>query len=141
MNFYKRKRRMPTVIIVSLIDIFAILLIFVIVTTTFKRSQPSVVIKLPESSTAAVSAQAEDPKLVVLSISPEGDIRVNNSAPISPGEELTDSLKKIVANGQSLALTADTNAPFGKVVSVMDSLKEAGLKKVSAFTVTKKERH
>ena len=39
-KFYTRPRRMPQVIIVSLIDIFAILLIFVIVTTTFKRDQP-----------------------------------------------------------------------------------------------------
>ncbi len=48
-RFYSRKRRLPTVIIVSLIDILAILLIFVIVTTTFRREQPQVVIKLPES--------------------------------------------------------------------------------------------
>jgi biopolymer transport protein ExbD len=39
-NFYPRRRHMPQVIIVSLIDIFAILLIFVIVTTTFKTAQP-----------------------------------------------------------------------------------------------------
>ena len=56
MKFYTRPRRTPQVIIVSLIDIFAILLIFVIVTTTFKRSQPEVTIKLPESK-SAVSAE------------------------------------------------------------------------------------
>ena len=55
MKFYTRQRRMPQVIIVSLIDIFAILLIFVIVTTTFKREQPAVTIKLPESKTAVAS--------------------------------------------------------------------------------------
>ena len=42
MKFYTRQRRLPTVIIVSLIDILAILLIFVIVTTTFRRDQPEV---------------------------------------------------------------------------------------------------
>ena len=52
MKFYTRPRRTPQVIIVSLIDIFAILLIFVIVTTTFKRIQPEVTIKLPESKSA-----------------------------------------------------------------------------------------
>ena len=52
MNFLPRRRRKPEIIIVSLIDIFAILLIFVIVNTTFRREQPGVTIKLPESKTA-----------------------------------------------------------------------------------------
>ena len=33
MNFYQKRRRRPEVIIVSLIDIFAILLIFMVMTT------------------------------------------------------------------------------------------------------------
>jgi biopolymer transport protein ExbD len=72
MNFYTRKRRMPQVIIVSLIDIFAILLIFVIVTTTFKTAQPEVTIKLPESKTASTAERAQEP--VVLSISESEEI-------------------------------------------------------------------
>ena len=73
MKFYARKRRMPQVIIVSLIDIFAILLIFVIVTTTFRKEQPpSVTIKLPESKTAVALEKAELP--VVLTISEKDEI-------------------------------------------------------------------
>src|SRR5207237_7994764 len=72
MKFYAGRRRMPQVIIVSLIDIFAILLIFVIVTTTFKRVQPEVTIKLPESKTAVAEDSDETP--VVLSISENEEI-------------------------------------------------------------------
>ena len=36
-----------------------------------------------------------------------------------------------------LALNADTDAPFGAVIHVMDALKEAGVKNVPAFTETK----
>src|ERR1043166_173015 len=64
MKFYMRKRRMPAVIIVSLIDILAILLIFVIVTTTFRREQPEIVIKLPESSTATDAPNPTAPALL-----------------------------------------------------------------------------
>src|SRR3954471_733753 len=68
MNFYPRKRKMPQVIIVSLIDIFAILLIFVIVTTTFKQQlPPSVTIKLPESKTAVEAEKAEEPLTLTIS--------------------------------------------------------------------------
>ena len=37
MRFYTRKKRTPQLIIVSLIDILAILLIFFIVSTTFRK--------------------------------------------------------------------------------------------------------
>ena len=48
MNFIGRRRKKPEVIIVSLIDIFAILLIFMVMNTQFKTEQPEVTIKLPE---------------------------------------------------------------------------------------------
>ena len=53
---------MPAVIIVSLIDILAILLIFVIVTTTFRRDQPAVVIKLPESKHRGSHGRSRRPR-------------------------------------------------------------------------------
>ena len=49
MRFYTRKKRTPQLIIVSLIDILAILLIFFIVSTTFRKEQPRLQINLPES--------------------------------------------------------------------------------------------
>lgn len=50
MKFYTQKRRQPTVPIVTLIDILAILLIFFIVTTTFKQRQSLLNVNLPKSS-------------------------------------------------------------------------------------------
>ncbi|MCX6966833.1 MAG: biopolymer transporter ExbD [Verrucomicrobia bacterium] len=134
MNFYQRKRRMPAVIIVSLIDIFAILLIFVIVTSTFKRPQPAVTIKLPESTTAAPHPQAEH--LAELSISPEGTVRLDGVQVAA--DELSSKIKAVVEANRSLALKADTQAPFGVIVRVLDSLKEAGVTgNLPAFTETK----
>src|SRR5215212_5739811 len=52
MNFAVRKRRAPSIIIVSLVDILTILLIFFVVSTTFRKDQPEVQINLPESKTA-----------------------------------------------------------------------------------------
>jgi biopolymer transport protein ExbD len=132
MNFYKRKRRMPTVIIVSLIDIFAILLIFVIVTTTFKRPQSAVVIKLPESANAAAVPQAEERRIVDLTISEEGAVSLRET-PV-PLEGLAEAIKSVASRYQ-IALRADEKAPFGVILKVLDALKEAGIEgKVSAFT-------
>ena len=132
MRFYTRKRRMPAVIIVSLIDILAILLIFVIVTTTFKRDQPAVVINLPDSKTATAAPAQTDP--AILSIGADEKLFLDNKPVEMAG--LKEALQEMLAANpnRSLALNADKKAPFGVVVGVMDALKEAGVKNVPAFT-------
>ncbi|XHR30010.1 MAG: ExbD/TolR family protein [Chthoniobacteraceae bacterium] len=136
MKFYQRKRRTPTVIIVSLIDIFAILLIFVIVTSTFRRAQPAVNIKLPESTTAAPHPAADAATLAELTVSPEGEIRIDGE-PVAL-EALAERIRPIKDANRPLALKADTRAPFGVIVRVLDALKEGGITgNLPAFTETK----
>ena len=136
MNFYQRKRKMPVVIIVSLIDIFAILLIFVIVTSTFQKPQSAVTIKLPESTTAAPESQA--PNLAELTVSPEGIVKLDGVEVAV--EALSGKIKAVVDANRSLGLKADTQAPFGVIIHVLDALKEAGVKgNLPAFTETIKK--
>jgi biopolymer transport protein ExbD len=131
-RFYTRKRRMPSVIIVSLIDILAILLIFVIVTTTFKRDQPSVVINLPDSKTATAAPTQTDP--AILSISAGQKLFLDNK-PVELSNLKAALQDMLAANpNRTLALNADKAAPFGFVISVMDVLKEANVRNVPAFT-------
>lgn len=138
MKFYERKRRMPAVIIVSLIDIFAILLIFVIVTSTFRRPQAAVTIKLPESSTAAPQPRADAPNLAELTVAPEGGITLDGKA--VELAELAGKIRAIVEAQRPLALKADTQAPFGVIVRVLDALKEGGVSgNLPAFTETQRK--
>ncbi len=76
MAFYKRKRRSPIIPIVSLVDILTVLLIFFIVTTTFKSQVPQVSIVLPESKTA-VAAPSAKARPTILTVSPDGHCFVN----------------------------------------------------------------
>ena len=137
MKFYTRPRRMPQVIIVSLIDIFAILLIFVIVTTTFKQSLPEVTIKLPESK-SAVSAEKSDAP-IILSIAENEDIFLD--AKKVTIAELTASVQKLVEEKgrPNLAMKADKKVSYGFLIRVLDALKDAGVKgNLSAFTEARK---
>ncbi len=133
MKFHTKKKKTPAIIIVSLIDILAILLIFFIVTTTFKKNQPQLQINLPDSKTAE-AAPAEKKEPLVLSVKGEDTITLDDK-PVALAD-LGASLK--AAREQSperpIALQADKTAPFGVVVSVLDALKEAGIKNVPAFT-------
>ena len=137
MNFYQKRRRRPEVIIVSLIDIFAILLIFMVMTTQFKEDKASVTIKLPESKTAVVTAQPA--KSVVLSIGENEELFLDAK------KIEVDALKPAILElmkqqpQPTLALNADKKAPFGVVIRVLDVLKEAGVRgNLSAFTEVKK---
>ena len=133
MNFYPRRRRRPEVIIVSLIDIFAILLIFVIVTTTFKSEQPAVTIKLPESKSAVAAEKGEE--ALRLSISEKEEIFLG--AKLVSLQDLRAELEALqrLPRPPRLALASDKRAPFGTVIAVIDVLKQAGVKgDLAAFT-------
>lgn len=112
--------------IVSLIDIFAILLIFVIVSTTFRKEQPAVTIRLPESKTAAASQPKREP--LVLTISKDSELFLDDKPVVL--ERLAPLLRQLVQRdpGTFFALNADRDAPFGTVMRVLDGLKEAGVK-------------
>ena len=131
MKIAVRKRRAPSIIIVSLVDILTILLIFFVVSTTFKKDQPEVQINLPESTTAANASAEEDHAIVSVS---ENDEVLLDGRPL-PVEELENAVRElIIAKKSSLALQADKKASFGTIIKVMDSLKHAGVKNLPAFT-------
>lgn len=131
MKIAVRKRRAPSIIIVSLVDILTILLIFFVVSTTFKRDQPEVQINLPESETAT-KAPAEIDHAIV-SVDANDEVLLDGR-PL-PVEELENAVREIIlAKKSSLALQADKKASFGMIIKVMDALKLAGVKNLPAFT-------
>ncbi len=135
MRFYVRKRRTtPAVIIVALIDVLIVLVIFLLVTTTFKQ-QPSLRLALPESSQAQKSGANENPPLEV-SIGRDGLLRFGRNADVVTVEQLAVKLRDAVAQHPDvvLAINADENAPWGKIVKVRDAATGAKIKSLIAYT-------
>jgi len=133
MRFYTRKKRSPQLIIVSLIDILAILLIFFIVTTTFRKDQPRLQINLPESQSAEVVA-AETREPLILRVKSAEEITLGSDAVALDG--LSSALKSARTStpDRQIVMQADREAPFGVVVKVLDALKQAGMKNIPTFT-------
>ena len=122
-------------IIVALIDILIVLLIFLMVTTTFKQ-QPALKLTLPESSQAKKTGANEAAPFVV-SIDPKGNLRFGPDASPVTIEHLKEEVLAAVAKKPDLqlAISADTTAPIGQVIKVIDISKEAKLKAgVNLFT-------
>ncbi len=131
MKIAVRKRRAPSIIIVSLVDILTILLIFFVVSTTFKKDQPEVQINLPESQTAT-NAPAETEHAIV-SVDANDEVQLDGRA--LPVEELELAVRELAtARKSNVALQADKKASFGTIIKVMDALKLAGVKNLPAFT-------
>ncbi len=135
MQFYTKSRRKPTVPIISLIDILAILLIFFILTTTFKEQKALLKIKLAESTQGQVSPSKA--RRIVLGISKEKKIFLDGIE--VPIDNLSESLALLLSQQSDLKLQmkADEEIPFGFLVKVWDELAEAGLKDIPAEMLQK----
>ena len=133
MRFYTKKRRIPSITIVSLIDILAILLIFFIVTTTFRQKLSQLQINLPESKTAALAPPSTQ-QSVILQIKSADSITLDGKPVILT--TLKESLQEIqkINPGCTVTMQADKEAPFGTVVTVLDALQSAGIKNIPAIT-------
>jgi len=131
MKIAVRKRRAPSIIIVSLVDILTILLIFFVVSTTFKRDQPEVQINLPDSKTSTKASSEQEH--AVVSVNENDEVRLDGQ--VVGIDDLEAAVKNLAATRRStLALQADKKASFGMIVKVMDALKLAGVKNLPAFT-------
>ena len=131
MKIAVRKRRAPSIIIVSLVDILTILLIFFVVSTTFKKDQPEVQINLPESKTATRAPAELEHAIVTVD---EADAIKLDGRPVDV-DELERAVRDLSQTRKaSLALQADRKASFGTIIKVMDALKLAGVRNLPAFT-------
>jgi biopolymer transport protein ExbD len=124
-KFYTQKRRQPTVPIVTLIDILAILLIFFIVTTTFKQRQSLLKVNLPKSSQMGESGEAS-PR-TILALSKDGNVSLGDQ--VVPLEQLGEVLRTFRSQQPDalLELKADEGAPLGRMVEVWDAAVAAGI--------------
>jgi len=140
MRFLTRKRRhTPTVIIVALVDVLVVLLIFLMVTTTFKQ-QPSLKLALPESSQAQKEGASTNEPSFLINITSNNVIRLGaDKLPIEPENLKARLQQEVEKNPQlKLAINADRNASWYRIVNVMDIAKELKIKAISATTTAQK---
>ena len=130
MEFRQQKpRNIININITSLVDVLFILLIFVLVSTTFLE-QPALDIELPKAKSAGLERIQE----MIVSISREGQIYFNNQAvnKIQLADLITQGLQK--DSQMPVVLKADENVSYGLVIEIMDVMRDTGVKKLVALT-------
>jgi len=120
----------------SLIDVVFLLIIFFMVTTTF-QARSGISVNLPESST---DMPTEEFKRVVISLREDGNMYFRDTE-VSQ-EALAEQLKAAAAaNPKTLVIIrADKHVAHGRVVSVMDAARSAGLTRLGIATVKRRPR-
>ena len=124
MNFVRKRSSRPSVPIISLIDILAILLIYFILTSAPLEEKTFANITLPEASALASKTSSESR----LELAVSADSTVFLGAEEVPIANLADSLRKLKAErpGVKLELKADENAPLKILVATWDALTRSG---------------
>ncbi|MBC85766.1 MAG: biopolymer transporter ExbD [Bdellovibrionaceae bacterium] len=118
--------------IVPFVDIILVVLIIFMVTTPLIM-KPSINVNLPE----AASGEDSTPSKLNISISSNGEIRLNGTVTDSEGvKSESEKLSAQAPNSQAI-ISADKNVPHGTVVSIIDAVKSGGVKKF-AITIDKK---
>ena len=126
MNFHVRRRRSPALQIINMIDILIILLIFLVVSTSFKESRSVLNVSVPVSEALSLGTDSEARIGIVLT--KEGKVFLDDAE--VPASEAADALSRLRANRPDarLDLRIDENVPFGTIIKVWDALTKAGYK-------------
>lgn len=125
MQFYRIQRKRAEVPIVPMIDILFVLLVFIIVTTTFKKKRHTLRIEFPTVKEVP-SDQVSDTRSVI-AVDAEGNISLD-------GLEVPEGLLEAYLGafqsqnpGRKLELEADRRLPLERLLTVWDALTKAGI--------------
>jgi biopolymer transport protein TolR len=119
--------------LVPLIDVALTLLIIFMITAPFMYR--GVDVNIPETK----SGKPTDEQRVMITITKEGKVFVNEQAVlISLLPERLNELA-VVTENRPVFLRADKDVSYGKVMEVMDLLKDAGIDKIGLITLPAKE--
>lgn len=136
MNFQRGLGRdEPEINLIPLIDVLLVILIFLMVTTTYARFA-ELQINLPEAKGDSAKAT---PAQIAVDVDATGNYRVNESGLAGQDvQSLSDALVKSAAGRKEpvVVISADAQASHQSVVRVMDAARRAGLTHVTFVTQT-----
>lgn len=132
MNFRpNRAPEEPEMNFIPLIDLLLVILIFLMVTTTFSRYS-KLKVDLPS---AATEKSQEQPEEIVVAVSANGQYRLarKTSGPPLSASALLGQLKTLASKAKEsmVVIYADAAASHQSVIGVLDAARLAGLERVT----------
>ncbi len=134
MQFSHRRRMIPTLNVIPLIDVLMFMILFML--TSFSLYQ-GINVNLPRVSK---TEERQEKDLVGVTITKENRVYLNDREVAV--EKLAETLKPLFAASQPrlVVIRADQEVKHGKVVEVMDIVKGAGAEKLAIATEQKESK-
>lgn len=138
MNLRPNRRKPPELALIPLLDVVLVLLIFFMVSTTFKDPDASRLhIVLPEAEGVAVPE--EEPEQLRIAIDAAGRFYVNDQAVVDQeSRTLVRAINGVLGENRDLPVLvqADAQTPHQAVMTALDAAAELGLVRIS-FSATR----
>ena len=138
MNFQRgQPREEPEINLIPMIDVLLVILIFLMITTTYSKFA-GLEINLP---TADTQAAQEQPSQIDVVVTAQGDILINKS-PVGSRDvdAIAAGLQRVAGSGSKepvVVINADAKATHQSVIDVMQAAQRAGLTHISFATQQK----
>jgi biopolymer transport protein ExbD len=134
MNFRRgRQREEPEINLVPMIDVMLVILIFLMITTTYSK-YTELQINLP---TADAEKQPERPNEISVVVSAQGQYTINKaSIAFTSIDQLAQEMRRAGGNLKDpvVIISADAKATHQSVVRVMEAARAAGLSQITFTT-------
>ena len=135
MQFRRPSRPNVAINIAPLVDVVFLLVIFFAVSTTFLESS-GLKLQLPESS----ATTEREVKEIAVFLAADGAVVFEDETVTH--DELGTRLRRTLeeSDRKIVVLRADTGTPHGKVVGIMDLIKDSGAEALTVATRAKKQQ-
>ena len=133
MNFRPGHRDEPEINLIPFIDVLLVVLIFLMLTTTYSKFT-ELQVNLP---VADAEQQRSNPKEVVVAVGSDGRYAINKEVLEGAGvDTLTNALSRAAQDSKEVVviISADAAATHQSVINVMDAARRAGLVQVTFAT-------
>ena len=141
MRFRKRKPpEEPEINLIPFIDVLLVILIYLMMTTTFSK-YTELQVTLPVAHAEAMPERANE---LTVTIDGAGNYAINNQRieyenPVQLANEMLVQAVAVAREGHSppiVVIAADGNAPHQRVVNIMEAARIAGLERLTFATQT-----
>jgi biopolymer transport protein ExbD len=133
MNFRPRTREEPEINLIPFIDVLLVVLIFLMLTTTYSKFT-EMQLHLP---VADAQAQRDYPKEVIVAVSSDGRYMINKVAVEGRSvDAVAGALNDAARAGRDsvVIISADAATPHQSVITVMEAARRSGLSQITFAT-------
>jgi biopolymer transport protein ExbD len=130
MKFSRRRPDEPEINLIPFIDVLLVVLIFLMLTTTYSRFT-ELQVNLPAADAEPLR---ERPAEIIVAVAADGRYAVNRQAVDGRSVELLSTALAAAAGGRAdtvVIISADATAVHQSVVNVLDAARRAGLSRVT----------